>query len=188
MGYIYYVQNQVNKKGYVGQTTRTVAKRFIDHKSNARRGVDFALYRAMRKYGIESFTVEEVAQCDNLLLNDLEEHYIKLYGTYAPLGRGYNETENGYSGGMKGHVHSEETKTKIAASLKGKPKNYKQTLETIKKRANSNRGTKRSLETRKKMSSSRRAWAAKKPMSMTPQAIASRKYHAKKRAEKAGAS
>jgi hypothetical protein len=39
--------------------------------------------------------VEEVASCDSSLLNDLEKHYIKFYGTYAPTGHGYNMTKGG---------------------------------------------------------------------------------------------
>lgn len=60
---VYLVTNSLNNKVYVGKTGNSVADRWTDHKSNARRGrAKGALYSAMRKYGEHNFTVETVMQ------------------------------------------------------------------------------------------------------------------------------
>lgn len=47
-GRIYRIDNLEN----IGQTRNTLARRFTDHKCEARRGnVNMVLYNAMRKYG-----------------------------------------------------------------------------------------------------------------------------------------
>lgn len=119
-GQIYLIRNLINGKGYVGQTTVGVAKRFAKHVENARAGIDFALYRAMRKYGVDCFTVVEVAACEPTLLDDLEKHYVKFYGTSADNGHGYNMTGGGDSARRpKGSRNSEESKAKNSATHKG---------------------------------------------------------------------
>ena len=59
-GEIYVIFNSVNNKPYVGITIQGYLKRFKKHKECAKRGVDYALYRAMRKYGIEKFWIKEL--------------------------------------------------------------------------------------------------------------------------------
>jgi group I intron endonuclease len=115
---VYLIRNTVNGKGYVGKTEKTVAQRFSGHKKDSKAGSKYALHRAMRKYRIESFTVVEVASCDLPLLNDLEKHYIRFYGTFAPTGHGYNMTTGGE--GQSGLVCSEETKSKLRTANLGK--------------------------------------------------------------------
>lgn len=120
IGQIYLIRNSINGKGYVGQTTIGVDRRFAKHKENAHMGIDLALYRAMRKHGVDCFTVAEVAACDPALLDDLEKHYVKFYGTSAANGHGYNMTEGGDSARRpKGSRNSEVSKAKNAASHKG---------------------------------------------------------------------
>ena len=120
MGYIYYIQNLVNKKGYVGQTSQSLETRWQQHKNRASIGQDSALGAAIRKYGERSFTIEEICSADDILLDDLEIHYIAKFGTFANTGHGYNLTVGG--GGTRGWAVSEETKAKISASNKGKKK------------------------------------------------------------------
>lgn len=46
MGYIYKITNQINNKVYIGQTSRTIEKRWKDHQKSAI--IDQTpLYRAM---------------------------------------------------------------------------------------------------------------------------------------------
>jgi hypothetical protein len=47
-GHIYLIINRVNRKGYVGQTVRSIHKRFVQHKIDARNGSDLALHCALR--------------------------------------------------------------------------------------------------------------------------------------------
>lgn len=170
MGYIYLIRNLVNGKGYIGQTVNKVARRFDQHKYSANRGSNDALHRAMRKYGIENFSVKEVVSCESLLLNDLERHYIQFYGTFASIGHGYNMTEGGdgtpgtiptaeqrknMSSAHKGKKLSTMHKTMISKALKGKQhtpahianaalalKGRKHSVDQIKKHADKIRGRK----------------------------------------------
>ena len=166
MGYIYYIQNQVNKKGYVGQTVRTINQRWVKHKQDAGRGKDGALGAAIRKYSPDAFIVEQVCQADDLLLDDLEIYYIAKFGTYASLGRGYNLNLGGgsnrgwvpseefrakMSAMNTGKKFSEETKSKMSSAKKGK-KTSSCSEETKAKIAASLKGKKVSKETRIKLS------------------------------------
>jgi group I intron endonuclease len=62
MGIIYLIRNRINGKGYVGQTIQTMRKRWSLHKSEAKRGTDFAICRAIRKHGVANFSIEELTR------------------------------------------------------------------------------------------------------------------------------
>lgn len=141
---LYYIQNLVNKKGYVGQTTYTVGIRFSQHKQNAKRGSTHALHCAMRKYGIDKFIVSKVLSCDQALVNELEANCIELFGTHASK-HGYNVAKGGH--GSSGWSHSEETKAKISKAKTGRT----QSAEHIRKAAEGKRGRRQSEETKAKI-------------------------------------
>lgn len=90
MGYIYQIINQVNGKIYVGKTKHSLKKRFYGHKWNASHDVDTPLYRAMRKHGIDNFTIQIIEECSNL--NEREIHWIEQ------LSPEYNVTKGGDGG------------------------------------------------------------------------------------------
>lgn len=54
---VYKIYNDINDKIYIGQTNRTIEKRFQIHKNDSKR-IDTYFYRAMRKYGVEHFFIE----------------------------------------------------------------------------------------------------------------------------------
>lgn len=86
---IYKIINLINFKIYIGLTTRTCEERFKEHIKNYKY-VDYAIYRAMRKYGIDNFKLESIETCDNL--DDLilrESFWIKKLDTMNP-NKGYN--------------------------------------------------------------------------------------------------
>lgn len=116
IGYIYLVRNLVNGKGYIGQTSLTVEVRFQQHLKSSRAGSRCPLHAAIRKYGKENFSVVQVASCDVYLLSHLETHFIVAFDTYAPDGKGYNQTLGGE--GQNGLKHSEATKAKLSANTK----------------------------------------------------------------------
>lgn len=70
---IYLITNKLNGKVYVGQTGRSIAERWLEHASYARRDKDFPLYRAMRKYGKENFICEEILQVEGKEKADYQE-------------------------------------------------------------------------------------------------------------------
>lgn len=61
-GYIYKIMTTESGKVYIGQTTKTVEKRFAEHlKSSAEETKKtLHLYLAMNKYGKETFSVEQI--------------------------------------------------------------------------------------------------------------------------------
>lgn len=93
---IYKITNQVNNKVYIGLTTETLQKRWIGHKQ-ASKTCERHLYKSMRKYGLDNFTIEEIDSTDNFqILGQLERKYIKEYNSQNPQ-FGYNITAGGES-------------------------------------------------------------------------------------------
>ena len=97
-GYIYLIENKLNKHKYIGQTSQTIKKRWIQHKSDAKI-FNYPLYRAINKYGEKNFTIYELEKITSkdkrhLLnqLNDKEIFWIDYYDTYND---GYNQTIGG---------------------------------------------------------------------------------------------
>lgn len=95
IGRIYLITNLWNGKQYVGQTRRSVARRWSQHLFNARSGSRSALHRAIAKYGRAAFSISEVAAVvghrQDLLT--VERQVILQWGTVAP--NGYNLSEGG---------------------------------------------------------------------------------------------
>lgn len=108
---------ELSTKVYIGQTKDPI-KRQWQHKNNAKNKHNNAIYRAMRKYGIENTIFEVIAT----VLNEeyANESEIYLIHQYDSFNNGYNETLGGYGGGMMGKKHSKETKKKIRISQEGK--------------------------------------------------------------------
>lgn len=96
MGYIYKITNMVNNQKYIGQTVKTVEKRFTQHKNNSNKPYFFqlVLYKAFNKYGIENFKCETIEEVPNELLDEREKYWIEYYDTYF---NGYNSTIGGRS-------------------------------------------------------------------------------------------
>lgn len=92
MSYIYKIINDINDKIYVGKTDFPLEKRFREHCSDAfrERNEKRPLYAAMRKYGIEHFTIELIEETNNP-----EEREIYWIGFYDGYTRGYNATKGG---------------------------------------------------------------------------------------------
>ena len=97
MGFVYRAINLTNGKSYVGITRVSVDWRWNAHVCSAfnesYNDHDCVFHRAIRKYGIDAFSVETVVEADDSDLPDLEREYIKSYGTFVP--DGYNMTRGG---------------------------------------------------------------------------------------------
>lgn len=95
MSHIYKIINKVNNKQYIGKTNLSIDERFKEHcaDSTKERCSNRPLYRAMRKYGIENFSVEEIIECSPEEANFYEIFFIQYFNTYGK--GGYNATRGG---------------------------------------------------------------------------------------------
>ena len=109
MGYIYKITNNINQKKYIGKTERDVEIRWKEHLRHIDSLIHLPLYKALKKYGKENFSIEIIEECDDLLLDDREIYWINYYKTYGHK-LGYNCTAGG-EGGIK--TYNEEALTDI---------------------------------------------------------------------------
>jgi group I intron endonuclease len=117
MGIIYLIKNNVNNKLYVGQTIRTLQKRWGEHCNPKDSCV--ALKNAIQKYSPENFTVSVIIEAHDDLLDELEQNYIIQYNSLYP--NGYNIQ----TGGNKGKKHCNESCERMRQSKLGnKNPNY----------------------------------------------------------------
>lgn len=168
MGYIYMLKNKKNGKIYIGQTIRSIKKRFKEHQQKISRCI--AIYKAIQKHGWDSFE-KDWYECPDEDLNFDEELLVREMETLAP--NGYNLREGGGSRGkhsegskqknreahlgennhMYGKRHSKETKKKIGDRSRGNNHRYGKThsKETKQKIGDGTRGKNLSEETKQKL-------------------------------------
>ena len=122
-GYIYKITNLIDKKIYIGKSTRC-SKWYIEHYY----GSGIVIKQAIQKYGKQNFKKEilEFIDFENEDELDLKEcYYIGLYHS-TDYNIGYNRSIGGE--GAAGKVLSEETKLRISQSNKNKPKSAQHIL------------------------------------------------------------
>lgn len=92
--YIYKITNGINGKSYIGKTMFAVNERWKEHCNDYQKNRcdNRPLYKAMRKYGIENFSVEEIEKCTDDILSERKIYWINYYDTYR---NGYNATVGG---------------------------------------------------------------------------------------------
>lgn len=109
MNYIYKISNLINNKVYIGLTTTSIETRWKNHIQSMKRGNDKHLYKAMRKYGLQNFIIEEIDSTDDFeVLGQLERKYIKEYES-TNQEKGYNNTHGGESNQMDGNPRAKLT-------------------------------------------------------------------------------
>lgn len=114
-GIIYLVTNLVNGKKYVGQTVRSLNRRWRNHKSSARRGFKSTLCNALRAHGPDNFSIEILCHCaDRSELDLMEDLYIVSHKTIRKS-FGYNRRRGGEAG-----TYSEETRRLQSERQKGR--------------------------------------------------------------------
>ncbi len=116
MACIYEITNEVTKQKYIGFTTKSVEYRFRQHGYNANLGKNSYLYKSIRKYGFENFTVRELEKGDDVdyLMKVREPYYISKLKPNEKL----NLTEGGQ--GTIGHKFTKEHRERIAKALRGR--------------------------------------------------------------------
>lgn len=120
IGYIYLIENIINRKIYIGQTIGKVKQRWAVHCSSSNNS-NSAVTKAILKYGKHNFKISiveiiEDGNRENLFdkLNMLEKSYIQAWNSLIP--NGYNILLGG-----KNAAKPESVRRKISSSLKGHP-------------------------------------------------------------------
>lgn len=94
MGYIYKIINDINNKIYVGQTKRTLEKRWQEHIRYAQeKDSRTKFYKAIQEIGVEHFkiiSIEEIFGIEER--NNREKYWIQYYDSFN---NGYNSTRGG---------------------------------------------------------------------------------------------
>ena len=99
-------------RSYIGQTIQDPNQRRLEHISDSRYTTkEYHFHNALRKYGIDAFTFEVIAEATTLEeLNLLEEKYVEQFDS---INNGFNIRQ---PGGNK--LHSEESKKRMSDAQK----------------------------------------------------------------------
>lgn len=164
-GIIYKSLCTVNSKCYIGQTTRTLSRRRVEHQNQAKNNSRSCKYfhNALMKYGFDKFvwTVEYSAKTKEEL-NQKEQEFIIVNNSFGE--NGYNLCFGGNSNAgykhtrpKKGFKHTLEERKRISKRMLGR-KLSEDTKEKIRK---ANFGKKASKKTKRKMSESNKGKGTK---------------------------
>ncbi len=130
---IYAITNTVNGKRYIGMTAGSLSRRWSGHKYGAWHGkgkcAKMPIVRAMRRYGIENFRIEQIASVipgnDRRAMIEAERAIIAQEKTMLP--RGYNATPGGDGvpkgtpSPMKGKKATDEHRANLRAAWARNP-------------------------------------------------------------------
>jgi len=143
-GQLYVLTCDVNGKQYIGQTIRGIETRLSQHLYG-----NLVITRALKKYGIDEFTIQLIEGFDSqIALDEAEKLLIKDLDAISP--NGYNFTHGG-NGGMI----CDEIKKKISLSTMGEKNHFYGKVpskEHRKKIGDGNRGKKQTEEHKRKIS------------------------------------
>lgn len=129
-GLVYLLQNKLNNKCYIGQTTWSLKSRLGQHRRDAKKRNN-KINRAIYKYGWDTFEnfILDVAY-NQIELDELEKYYIEKFQSKI---YGYNIRD----GGSKGKL-SDSTKKKLSKlkKIQGTHPNFsnKDYIKTIQKK------------------------------------------------------
>lgn len=86
---IYKITNLVNKKVYIGLTTKSMEGRWRSHV----KGKKMQISKAIEKYGKENFIIEQIDQAENI--EELKKKEIEWVSKEDSFKKGYNGTRGG---------------------------------------------------------------------------------------------
>jgi len=108
---VYKITNLINRKLYIGLTSRKLSKRLYEH--STQNGAT-AIHKAIKKYGKHNFIIEKIDEtlCRQTAM-EKEQNWIIFYDSMNHK-KGYNLTTGG-----EFFNHTPETKKKISDAQKG---------------------------------------------------------------------
>lgn len=111
---IYKIENQINKKCYIGSTIGLFKNRYFAHKTKLDNNKHYNnhLQNSYNKYGRENFVFSILEQCEIKECIKREQYYIDLFKP------DYNILKT--AGSFLGYKHTKEAKKKISESFTGK--------------------------------------------------------------------
>lgn len=136
---IYKIENSINRKIYIGLTTKDLSRRISEHVAENKSYIQ----KALNKYGIQSFVISVIDHAETReVLCEKEKYWIAFYDCKVP--NGYNLTDGGDGlinptsevrraisntlkkhyqehpaiAGFANHAHSNKSRKKISQSLK----------------------------------------------------------------------
>lgn len=111
---LYAITNIKTQKNYIGHTTTSLVNRAANHSYRADTGDERDLYQAIREYGDDNFTIQQIDTAHTLEEVDKKEKlFIEQYDSLAP--KGYNLASGG-----KYYRHHEKSKLRLRTLHLGK--------------------------------------------------------------------
>ena len=117
-----------NGKKYIGCTSATLLKRINDHISAMESGLNYKIYNAIRKYGVNNLKFEVLGKYKTKEeMFAAERYFIKIYNSQL---NGYNTTSGGE--GCPGRVVTEEQRKIISIGQKNRFSKEEERVSTSK--------------------------------------------------------
>ena len=109
MGTIYKITNKINNRFYIGKTIGTIEKRWQEHLYDMEHNRDNSiLHNAMRKYGVDNFSIEVIeSNIPEQQLDSKEKEYIEHLKSHKKYGN-YNITDGGNGGVVSSKITKEQ--------------------------------------------------------------------------------
>lgn len=115
---VYCIENKINGKKYIGQTTRKLLLRINSHYNSAKTKKRQCVFiqNAIKKYGKENFiiTILDSSATSQLELNKLENFYIRSNNTLFPNGYNAHYTEENFKVKVINHI----TRARMSKNMK----------------------------------------------------------------------
>jgi group I intron endonuclease len=118
---IYKIQNKINRKIYIGLTTKTPwTDRIMEHFYGRKKGRNYAIHHALVKYGLSGFHISQIDTAETKPeLLEKEKIWIKHFRS-CERGFGYNLASGGQGCRMRlGFTVSDETRKKLSIAAMG---------------------------------------------------------------------